>query len=926
MSNRIIRNLPDSKYKAVVGNTLAGGSNPFGTESEITDQVTESEIVNGLNVGIKNTNVDAAYIATDGIYRMPTKTECDELINNCIWTWSTQNGVNGYTVEGNGNSIFIPASGYRNGASLLNDGTEGYLWTDTFIDEWAFMVMFSSSQHYTNGSTSRYYGRTIRPVSSIEGVDLGLPSGLKWASVNIGATLPEDYGDYFAWAETETKESFTSENYICPSGSIGTELDPVTHVTKYSLVNILHKNNPNIHTSPEKEARWEGKQDALGFIPENVANKITDMSNPIAGQYADAQTIKTFVADAVAGINDFISSGLEMMTAFESCSSLAYGPTKLEVGPWYKNGVSETTNINKGDWAIVLADETVCWFTDGVFKYQRFKDCSLSPFGFVVLSSGTAVAGTKGVNACIEIGEGGVVMSYIYTEVVGENTYICFLDNSANTVVWKVQSLSNTIGAVHKYINSVEQEDVYDLNLPTTRYICSGLNGDIPIWALLYIVNDQPLTQAQWNAINSTITKAWKDQADIDIAALLLHIADGTIHPTAEKQLEWDGKEDGVVRLAENGGYSSGYAEISGFNTEGSYAIIITSSAYGHVGESGIIFYSYSYLPKAVGDVTAKYANETLFISSDGYSKVRIVVLDLDKTHPFTGTITHISGSFDSVAGQVIGNTGVYYEKTKNRTNTIDSNSTLEEYPSAKAVYDLTKIKSKNFTGSGGSTDIKFAFIPFNANALFSFQRESGAFGEGLMYIRTNNTTVERVVCDSSFRTYDTYFYETSGGVVLCYNVDAEPYNITISTIYDSSGECVLGTTKSLGTKINVDLVKMQGSLTSDSTIRISNNVISAVGCKEVIRDTNPISRDLQPNIFTNCKLTVSSWNPICQNHITGIECEYKGRFIADTTFTVGGTDWEGNAITWSGDKDCIASGVYEFSIIDNYGLIKKMN
>ena len=135
MSNRIIRNLPDSKYKAVVGNTLAGGSNPFGTESEITDQVTESEIVNGLNVGIKNTNVDAAYIATDGIYRMPTKTECDELINNCTWTWSTQNGVNGYTVEGNGNSIFIPASGYRNGVSLLNDGTEGYLWTDTFIDE-----------------------------------------------------------------------------------------------------------------------------------------------------------------------------------------------------------------------------------------------------------------------------------------------------------------------------------------------------------------------------------------------------------------------------------------------------------------------------------------------------------------------------------------------------------------------------------------------------------------------------------------------------------------------------------------------------------------------------------------------------------------------------------------------------------------------
>ena len=321
MSNRIIRNLPDSKYKAVVGNTLAGGSNPFGTESEITDQVTESEIVNGLNVGIKNTNVDAAYIATDGIYRMPTKTECDELINNCTWTWSTQNGVNGYTVEGNGNSIFIPASGYRNGASLLNDGTEGYLWTDTFIDEWAFMVMFSSSQHNTNGSTSRYYGRTIRPVSSIEGVDLGLPSGLKWASVNIGATLPEDYGDYFAWAETETKESFTSENYICPSGSIGTELDPVTHVTKYSLVNILHKNNPNIHTSPEKEARWEGKQDALGFIPENSANKKTSLAENSDTYYPTQKAVKTAV-DAKADNSSVVhNKGAETVSGVKTFSN-----------------------------------------------------------------------------------------------------------------------------------------------------------------------------------------------------------------------------------------------------------------------------------------------------------------------------------------------------------------------------------------------------------------------------------------------------------------------------------------------------------------------------------------------------------------------------------------------------------------------------
>ena len=42
------------------------------------------------------------------------------------------------------------------------------------------------------------------PIQSLyEFVDLGLPSGLKWASCNVGAEKPEDFGLYFAWGETE---------------------------------------------------------------------------------------------------------------------------------------------------------------------------------------------------------------------------------------------------------------------------------------------------------------------------------------------------------------------------------------------------------------------------------------------------------------------------------------------------------------------------------------------------------------------------------------------------------------------------------------------------------------------------------------------------------------------------------------------------
>ena len=46
-----------------------------------------------------------------------------------------------------------------------------------------------------------------------EAVDLGLPSGLKWASFNLGASVPEEYGDYYAWGETEPKVVFTNDNY-----------------------------------------------------------------------------------------------------------------------------------------------------------------------------------------------------------------------------------------------------------------------------------------------------------------------------------------------------------------------------------------------------------------------------------------------------------------------------------------------------------------------------------------------------------------------------------------------------------------------------------------------------------------------------------------------------------------------------------------
>ena len=59
-------------------------------------------------------------------------------------------------------------------------------------------------------------------------VDLGLPSGLLWATRNVGANSPEDYGDYFAWGETSPKSVYNWDTYIY--GDEG----PWIHLTKYN--------------------------------------------------------------------------------------------------------------------------------------------------------------------------------------------------------------------------------------------------------------------------------------------------------------------------------------------------------------------------------------------------------------------------------------------------------------------------------------------------------------------------------------------------------------------------------------------------------------------------------------------------------------------------------------------------------------------
>jgi len=61
--------------------------------------------------------------------------------------------------------------------------------------------------------TGSWGDEPVTPPDDHEWVDLGLPSGTLWATCNVGASAPEDYGDYFAWGETAPKDNYGWNTY-----------------------------------------------------------------------------------------------------------------------------------------------------------------------------------------------------------------------------------------------------------------------------------------------------------------------------------------------------------------------------------------------------------------------------------------------------------------------------------------------------------------------------------------------------------------------------------------------------------------------------------------------------------------------------------------------------------------------------------------
>ena len=116
---------------------------------------------------------DAASHYMGSLWRMPTIDEVQELLHQCDWKYAVLHNVPGVIITGpSGNSIFLPAVGYKDGESTYSEDEDGYYWTSSREEDpysvFSFYFELDTSDEYIDGYSysedSRRYGQIVRAV------------------------------------------------------------------------------------------------------------------------------------------------------------------------------------------------------------------------------------------------------------------------------------------------------------------------------------------------------------------------------------------------------------------------------------------------------------------------------------------------------------------------------------------------------------------------------------------------------------------------------------------------------------------------------------------------------------------------------------------------------------------------------------------
>lgn len=142
-----------------------GSGYDFGSSNDGPYASTPGAALTG-NIAVGDT-YDAARKNMGAPWRLPTSAEFQELYDNCVCEWITQNGMEGrrFTSNKNGNSVFFPAAGNVDGTTLYSRGANGHYWASALgSSAHGRGLYFRSSGVYPQNYNNRFYGFSVRAV------------------------------------------------------------------------------------------------------------------------------------------------------------------------------------------------------------------------------------------------------------------------------------------------------------------------------------------------------------------------------------------------------------------------------------------------------------------------------------------------------------------------------------------------------------------------------------------------------------------------------------------------------------------------------------------------------------------------------------------------------------------------------------------
>ena len=186
--------------------------------------------------------------------------------------------------------------------------------------------------YYKQVSDMEYYPLTWEDyINSHEYVDLGLPSGLLWATCNVGATTPEEYGDYFAWGETSPKDEYTEGN----CSTYGKEMSDIAGDAQYDAATANWGGDWRMPTKAEQEELlnkcswiWTTQNDVKGYKvtgPNGASIFLPAAGYPYESSLSDAGSIGCYWSSSPDGSNSVKAYALD----FNSSSQGMYDDSRF---------------------------------------------------------------------------------------------------------------------------------------------------------------------------------------------------------------------------------------------------------------------------------------------------------------------------------------------------------------------------------------------------------------------------------------------------------------------------------------------------------------------------------------------------------------------------------------------------------------------